>query len=139
MGKVDKQDARVMTILGTKNLDVTEAKLAIYLQYLKEHLEFPVQLTGIEDFDWEEYYVLGPGSKKEYEQLKKTRPSYTDTFKLLGFEEMIDEWTGILVKVERVSDRKRFTLPLADLEVTDKKAKNYELIDDYAVWFVNNR
>lgn len=136
---MDKQDARISAILGTKNLDVTEAKLKKYQRYLKENLEFPVRLTGSEDFDWEEYYVFGPGNQKEYEQLKKTRPSYTDTFNLLSFEEEIEEWTGILVKVERTSDRKRFALPLADLKAIDKKSKNHELLDDYSVWFVNYR
>jgi hypothetical protein len=40
------------------------------MDYLKRNIEFPCQLTGIEDFPWEEYYVFGPGSKKEYEKLK---------------------------------------------------------------------
>jgi len=28
-------------------------------------------VTGIEDFDWEEFYVLGPGSKKNMKGLRK--------------------------------------------------------------------
>jgi hypothetical protein len=38
-----------------------------------------------------------------------------------------------------VSDQKTFTLPLADLEATDKKSKNDELFDDFVAWFVNDR
>jgi hypothetical protein len=38
-----------------------------------------------------------------------------------------------------ISDKKKFVLPLADLKSTDRKSKNYQLLDDYSVWFVNNR
>jgi hypothetical protein len=43
------------------------------------------ELTGIEDFRWEEFYILEPGDKKEYEELKKTKPSYQDVYKLVWF------------------------------------------------------
>ena len=136
---MDDQDKRISLILGDAQADVTEETLEQYLTYLKQHIELPCQLTGIEDFDWEEYYVFGPGDKKEYEKLKKTRPSYTDKFELVSFEDAVDEEVGILVNVRRLSDKKRFTLPLAELEATNEKSKNYTLLDDYAVWFVNNR
>lgn len=136
---MDDQDKRISLILGDAQADVTEETLERYLTYLKQHIELPCQLTGIEDFDWEEYYVFGPGDKKEYEKLKKTRPSYTDKFDLVSFEDAVDEEVGILVNVRRLSDKKRFTLPLAELEATNEKSKNYTLLDDYSVWFVNNR
>lgn len=139
MSGMDDQDKRISLILGDAQADVTEETLEQYLTYLKQHIELPCQLTGIEDFDWEEYYVFGPGDKKEYEKLKKTRPSYTDKFELVSFEDAVDEEVGILVNVRRLSDKKRFTLPLAELEATNEKSKNYTLLDDYAVWFVNNR
>jgi hypothetical protein len=41
--------------------------------------------------------------------------------------------------MKRVSDKKKFTLPLAELKAADKRSKNYQLLDDYSVWFVNNR
>jgi IS30 family transposase len=34
--------------------------------------------TGIEDFQWEEIYVISPGDKEEYDNLKKTQSSYID-------------------------------------------------------------
>jgi len=139
MGKIEKQEARISAILATKNLAVTKAKMKAYLRYLKAHLELPVKVKGIDDFEWEEYYVFGPGSQREYEQLKKTNPSYTDAFHLRGLVEEVEAWEGILAKCVRLSDKKRFTLPLADLRATDKSSKNYELLDDYSVWFVNNR
>lgn len=135
----DEQNKRISAILGTKNLDVTSRKLQTYLAYLKQHIELPCQLTGIEDFAWEERYVFGYGSKQEYEKLKKTRASYTDKFDLIDFVDDVDVNDGLLVNVRRVSDKRNFTLPLADLEATDEGAKNYELLDDYSVWFVNYR
>ena len=41
--------------------------------------------------------------------------------------------------VRRKSDGKEFYLGLAEIVAVDKKSKNYQLLDDYAVWFVNNR
>ena len=140
MGEYEKQEKRIIVILGTKKLDVTRKTLSTYLKYLKNHVEIPCQLTGIEDFEWEEAYVFGFGSKREYEKLKKTQPSYTDKFNLIDFiDDIDDEYDGIFVNVQRLSDKKQFILPLADLKSTDRKSKNYQLLDDYSVWFVNNR
>jgi len=140
MGEYEKREKRIIVILGTKKLDVTRKTLSTYLKYLKNHVEIPCQLTGIEDFEWEEAYVFGFGSKREYQELKKTQPSYTDKFNLIDFMgEIDDEYDGIFVNVQRLSDKKKFVLPLADLKSTDRKSKNYQLLDDYSVWFVNNR
>ena len=139
MTEIDKQDERISSIFGGEIPSVTEESLATYLTYLKDHLELPCELTGIEDFDWEEYYVIGPGDQKEYERLKKTKPSYTDNYDMFSLADEVDEWVGILVNVKRVSDKKKFTLPLAELEAADGRSKNYQLLDDYSVWFVNNR
>ena len=140
MGKYEKQEERIIAILGAKKLNVTKKTLNTYLESLKNHVESPCQITGIEDFGWEEPYVFGFGSKKEYEVLKKTQPSYKDKFNLIKFvDEIDDEYDGIFVHVQRISDKKKFILPLADLKSTDRKSKNYQLLDDYSVWFVNNR
>jgi hypothetical protein len=139
MSDFDEQEKRIAKVLGKDEVpEANERTLRLYLAYLKKNLEFPCYLTGIEDFPWEERYVLGDGSKTEYEKLKKTKPSYTDTFEILGLEDEIDESHGILVKVKRVSDRKKFTLPLADLEAEDQQSNNYQLLDDFSVWFVNS-
>ena len=62
-----------------------------------------------------------------------------DRYKIIAFEDELDEDYGILVNLRRISDGKRFTLPLADLKVADKKNPGYNLLDDYSVWFVNWR
>ena len=139
MATVDPQDQRIGAIFGGGIPEVTNDSLAAYLAYLKAHLTWPCQLTGIEDFGWEEYYVFGPGDEREYEQLKKTRPSYRDRFNLNSLNDELDEGAGILANVQRVSDKKKFAIPLAELEVTERESPNHRLLDDYSVWFVNNR
>lgn len=139
MTEIDKQDARIRAIFDGEISDVTEESLAKYLAYLKKHLGLPCELTGIEDFDWEEYYLIGSGDQEEYERQKKTKPSYTDKYELISLADRVDDWVGILAKVKRISDKKKFTLPLAELEAIDERSKNYQMLDDYSVWFVNNR
>ena len=142
--KRDGQDNRISAILGdSKNLDVSEG-LAIFYKHLKANLSLPCQVTGVEDFRWEEFYVIGPGDEEEYEQLKKIQPSYTDTYELLEIVPPVRSLWQISyedelgAKVRRVSDKKKFLLALSELEATDKKSHNYQLLDDYSVWFVNS-
>jgi len=141
--KREQQDQRLADIFGTQTIPrVTAETLAIYLDYLKQHLEFPCQLTGIEDrgcFAWEEYYRFVPGREEEHERRQKKEPSCRDTYVLLNFEDEYDAYNGIDVKVRRIIDKKRFVLPLAHLKATEKQSKNYQLLDDYVVWFVNGR
>jgi hypothetical protein len=139
----EQQDRRIADIFGTPKVPkVTEETLAIYLAYLKQHLEMPCQLTGIESrgcFAWEASYIFGRRRPKEYAQRKQHQPSYTDTYAWLHFEDASDPYEGLAVKVKRVSDRKRFVLPLAHLKATEKPSSNAQLLDDYVVWFVNER
>lgn len=140
----EEQEERVGAIIGLdKDGEVPSVKtetLAIYRSYLEKNLEFPCLVTGKEDFHWEEYYIIGPGSKKEHQRLRKTKPSYLDTYELLGFENRVqDEFYGLLVNVKRTSDKKKFDLPLSDLKATSKETENSQLLDDYSFWFVNWR
>ena len=139
----EQQDQRLVDIFGTQTVPkVTEETLAIYLDYLKQHLEFPCQLTGIESqgcFAWEASYIFGRRRPKEYAQRKQHQPSYTDTYAFLSFEDAYDPYDGLAVTVKRVSDGKRFVLPLAHLKALEKPSNNEQLLDDYAVWFVNGR
>ncbi len=122
---------------GIEDISKSTGTLEIYREFLKSNLDNPVNITGIEDFDWEEFYVLGPGSQKEYEKLKKTRPSYTDKYILESIDDEYDEHFGLIANVIRECDKKVFQIPLADLKALDKNTKNYQLLDDYSVWCVN--
>jgi len=140
----DKQSQRIARILGMKEcedvfdeaLDVTEETLEVYFQYLKKKVQYPCQLTCIDCFGWEEYYLYGPGDQDKYEELKKSQACHTDTFDLIDFEEVdLDE--GILVTVQRLSDKQNLTVPLANLETVEKDSGNCQLLNDYSVWFAN--
>jgi hypothetical protein len=140
----DEQFARVQAILGDAEMDFDQA-VNVLLAHLQANLRLPCEVTGIEDFRWEEPYVLGGWSRAEYKRLKKTQPSYTDRFELLSLDrDEISEWMmfggqDIGARVRRLSDGKEFVLGLAELEPTDKRSPNYRHIRDYAVWFVNSR
>jgi hypothetical protein len=133
----DEQEKRIAIIFSTDDLSVTEENQKVFLDYLQRNIEKGIILTGMEDFPWEEKYLFGGWSKKEYEELKKTQPSYTDQFKLIELLEDIEEMYGVLAKVRRVTDRKQFILPLWHLEGIDKHSKAYELISDYSYWMTN--
>ncbi len=133
------QEKRIEEVFQDKTEDLSKRleTIKIYKEYLDQNLSYPIELTGIEDFNWEEFYLLGPGSQKEYEKLKKSNPSYLDTFILEKISEQYDEYDGLIVEVIRVTDKKRFQIPLSDLKSTNKRSKNYKLLDDYSVWIVN--
>jgi hypothetical protein len=138
MNESKAQEIRFDHILGGANLRVSKESLESYRSYIQKNIAFPCELTGREDFDWEEIYVFGPGDKNEYAELKKTRPSYTDIYTFMSFDDQIEERDGLMVKVKRISDYKQFVLPLADLKVTEANSPNHQLVHDYAAWFVNN-
>jgi hypothetical protein len=139
----EQQDQRLADLFGAQTVPkVTVETLAIYLDHLKQHLEMPCLLTGIESrgcFAWEESYIFGPRRPKEYAQRKKQQPSYTDIYAFLSFAEEYDAYAGLAVTVKRVSDNKRFVLPFAHLKAPEKPSNNAQLLDDYVVWFVNGR
>ena len=144
MGK-DVQDEGIAAILGSfEDLDFDETIDPFY-EYLKANLSLPCEVTGIEDFRQEEIYVFGPGDKEEYEQLKKTQPSYTDRYELFEIVRHAESpWAmcyeeDVSACVRRICDGKKFLLGLSELKATDKKTKIYQFLDDYSVWFVNNR
>jgi hypothetical protein len=136
---INKQKMRIAKVFpkGIEDISKSTGTLEIYREFLKRKLDNPINITGIEDFDWEEFYILGPGSQKEYEKLKKTRPSYTDKYILESIDNEYDEHFGLIANVIRECDKKVFQIPLADLKALDKNTKNYQLLDDYSVWCVN--
>lgn len=143
--EMDAQDKRIMDIVGDPEESDFDECINAFYKYLKANLSLPCEVTGVEDFRWEEYYVIGPGNKAEYERLKKNNPSYRDRYELLKIiREADSEWAmceedDLGARVLRISDKKEFVLGLSELKATDKKSKNYELLDDYSVWFVNSR
>ncbi|MEG4048218.1 calcium-binding protein [Microcoleus sp. Pol17_C1] len=130
-------ETKISKILGSKNIDFSLKNSVKYLDYIKQNIQLPCHVTGIEEFEWEEEYTMGSGSKKEYARLKKTQPSYTDRFTINRLEDLVVQEEGIFVEVQRVGDRQKFMLPLSELESVDVISRNNQLLDDYAVWFLN--
>jgi len=133
---MDEQDKRIKRILGPE-CERNPQTILKYLDYLRKALKFPCRLTGLEDFPWEEPYILGGWDQKEYEELKKDNPSYTDEFELIELQEPEGGDEEIYAKVKRIKDKKSFEIGLSWLKCTDKNHDNYQLIDDYAVWHTN--
>jgi hypothetical protein len=134
----EKFEKRIKAILGVSEITASEEALKTYLEFLNKNVKLPCSVRASQEFEWEEYYLFGPGSKKEYEYWKKTRPSYTDTFNIIGFEDKIEsEEDGILVEIQRLTDQKNFTVNLYELEAVDEESASAKLLNDYAVWFVN--
>jgi hypothetical protein len=57
-----------------------------------------------------------------------------DRIQVIDISEL-DDLHGILVHVR--AKREDYDFPLCDLEVVDKRSSNYQVVDDYAVWFAN--
>ena len=128
-------EEKLEEVLGTTTFKVNQTNLKKYLKYLKQNLAMPCLVTGVEEFEWEEYYTVGPGSQKEYQKLKKTQPSYTDEFNILKLDNKLDVRDGILAVLERTTDNLKFTLPLAELEGVVEDSVDAKLLQYYGIWF----
>lgn len=133
---MDAQDKRIEKILGSECERNSENAFK-YLDHLRKAINASCILTGVEDFPWEEPYVIGGWSQKKYEELKQNNPSYTDQFELIELLPPEDDENGIIAKVKRKTDQKIFTIGLSWLEVPDKGSSNYQLLHDYSVWHIN--
>ena len=61
MNEVDRQLKRIARIFDKDEPpEVNEETLMVFLDHLRRNVELPCILTGSEDFEWEEYYVM-PG------------------------------------------------------------------------------
>lgn len=143
----EDQESRIAALLGVgdpEECPFNEAILKFY-SHLRDSLELPCDVTGIEDFRWEERYIFGPPKPREYERLRKKQPSFRDTFELLSIEQgAMSKWMlfadeDIGANVRRKSDGKKFCLGLAELEVINQESHNHQLLDDYVMYFVNYR
>lgn len=131
---MNTSEDRIAAVLG-KDSGRTAKNARRYRAYLKKHLTFPLRVTGIEDFPWEEPYVIGGWDQEEYKELKKTNPSYTDKFDLLDI--LNPESDDLIAVIKRVSDAQTFRIELSWLRYVDKKSQEYVTLNDYSVWYVN--
>ena len=132
---MDKHHSRIQMILG-EDVERTMQTAELYRKYLLKQLPLPVLVTGNEDFPWEEPYVLGVWDQDEYEELKKTNPSYTEKFELVNLDKP-NRFDDIMAKLKRVSDGKQFEIGLSWLCSTEENSDSHLLLDDYGRWHTN--
>jgi hypothetical protein len=134
---------RILAAIGDVHVAADEAFRRWY-RHLASRLLLPCDVTGIEDFQWEEFFVVGPGNRAEYRSLRQNQPSYRDVFELMSITlDSQSEWCMVpdelKAHVRRKTDGKRFVLGLSELKATNKDSQNYQMLHDYSVWLVNYR
>ncbi len=141
----DEQTRRIDAILGESLDRDFEEQRAAFFRHLQQALVLPCEVTGSEDFRWDEYYIFGPGGRAEHGRLRRYQPSYMDRYELTGIElDEESEWMlfagdDVAAHVRRLSDNQEFVLGLAELKAVDRRSPNYQLLDDFGVFVVNNR
>lgn len=141
---MDAQFRRIEAILGPGEDRDFDEDVRTFYDYLSRELKLPCEVTGIEDFGWEEPYVFGGLNPKDYERLKKFQPSYRDRYDLLvlelgGYSEWMLFGDDIMAHVRRKSDGREFWLGLSELKAVSEKSPHARLLHDYTVFFVNSR
>ena len=140
-----EQFKRIDKILLKSQDKTWESDILCWFEHLKQELKFPIEVTGIEDFRWEEIYIFNPQYSDEYNKKKLTQPSYTDHYILKnicmgeGTNWMLSPHDDICAMVIRKKDKKEFVLGLSELESVNKSDSSYQKLDDYSVFFYNYR
>jgi hypothetical protein len=114
---------------------------AVIFEHLLARLRLPCDVNAGENFRWEESYASGDLDQREYERLRKDRPSFRDRFELLEIiRQARSPWMSssgidIAAQVRRKLDGQKFVVGLSDISLADKKLPQHEIISDYAAWF----
>jgi hypothetical protein len=112
---LDEQDRRIQQVLASVDEDDELDALNVWEEYLEKNLAFPFEAVV------DEAQERGP---------LKTG----DRVKVIEITD-VDEMYGIIAHL-RVG-RKSYDFPLCDLKVVDESLPNFQLVDDYGVWFAN--
>ncbi len=88
--------------------------LAKWEDYLSENLSFPFEVEVVE-------YTRGPIRQGELIKILGIA-DYEDSFGVLGMGK---------------HDKQSISYPMCDVEATDKKSANYEILRDYVIYFAN--
>jgi hypothetical protein len=110
-----EEGKRIGRILQGIDPDDEIAMLERWEEYFEQHLNFPFEA---EVDEWQERGPLKAGDKASIKSIS-----------------VVDELYGVIVEL-RVG-RKTYEYPLCEFAVTDKQSSNYQLIQDYRVWFAN--
>jgi hypothetical protein len=111
-----EQGKRIQAVLGESALDDDLEQMKVWADYLERHLSFP--------FASEIFEHQGRGPLRVGDQLA-----------VMSIEDVDDYSYGVIARCRRA--RKQYHFPLADLKALDQKSPNYQLVDDFGVWFSN--
>jgi len=111
-----EEGKRIQQVLAVMDTDEDIDEFGAWEEHLEKNLRFPFEALIAE---FQERGPLRGGDKVV----------------VTGIGDGMDEKYGIIVDV-KVGKRK-YAFQLCDLEATDKKSANYQLVKDYAVWFAN--
>ena len=111
-----EEGKRIQKVLAAMEVDDDLDEFGAWVEHLEKNLRYPFEAVIAE---FQERGSLRGGDKVI----------------VTGNADATDEMYGIIVDV-RVG-RRKYAFPLCDLEVTDKKSPNYQLVKDYAIWFAN--
>jgi len=106
---------RIHEVLKDCNIKDADEVVKAWEQYLSENLSFP--------FDAE---ITDNQENAPLQQRDKVR-----IYNIIGS----DDHFGVLVELR--SGKKGYEFPLCNLEVKKEKSNNYQIVDDYSVWFSN--
>jgi hypothetical protein len=110
-----EQGKRFRKVLAGIDADDEIGAMQAWGDYMEEHLTFPFEA---EVHEFQERSPLRAGDR-----VKVTR--ITD----------VDDWYGVIAHLQ--VGRKQYDFPLCEMKVIDVHSPNYQMVDDYAVWFAN--
>jgi hypothetical protein len=110
------QENRIDAVLREcGNWSVDRNTVEAFLAYINENISLPCEVINMEHNNGEKYLIL-------------------------EIEDIGDTMYGLTCKVKPISNKRRsLVFALVELEATDKESKNYEILDDYSVWFSNSQ
>ena len=106
---------RIGKVLAGVDKDDIMALLRALAAYMEENLLFPFEA------DVDEHQSRGPLQVR-------------DRVKVTGIA-LVDDLYGVIVDLRR--GRRKYAFHLCALEVVDERSPNYQIVDDYRVWFSN--
>ena len=107
-----------------------------WLNYILNQVALPTKVSGIEEFSWEEPYLMGGWDQKEYEELKKNNPSYSDMYDLVGIS-LPENGDTLMAEIVRISDQTTFHMRLCLLEGWSGDKDTDSIIETYVYWHYN--
>jgi len=112
--KESTQTERIHSVLEAfEDISVKMETIEVFYNYLTEKMNMPCDVVSV----------------GEYER-----------YQLFGLENSNDELFGLLGKVKLLSDEKKESvIPLCDLKAVDNRSESFNLLGDYATWFVNHQ